>query len=198
MQRFHETQQAYWEWQDQVSALWDEAGSLHPEEPHLSARMDQLMAGLNHAGGFSLLHTLWNGWAHLNWDVGTFDGDPDELVHYSLRYLEWEAHYPDEWCRHWGTKASLLGSLAHRDLSGPHRARLADLVLLAVGREHRCEDGRYTRLARVIADDDLRDRIAMQEASTDPLIALRAGFLMYLLDNPEVPATPRTWRTWLG
>jgi hypothetical protein len=167
-----------------VNGIWAAAGSLDPQEPRQAARMVAARAEQERLDGRSMLRTLWDGW----W---TDEVEP-EAVHLSLRYLEWEAWYPREWHRHWGTKAGLLANLARTPgRSAADRRRLEDLVLAAVGRDHRCEDRRYVPLARAIAGDGLRARLAARAGE-------RAAYLLYHLDHPDLAATAASWRRWLA
>lgn len=111
------------------------------------------------------------------------------LVHHSLRYLEWEARFPGEWVKCWHLKRRLLRCLAGLRLCATHRRLAADLVVLAVERHQRCEDDRYVELARSVVDDRLRSRL--DDAGT-----VRAWFMLYMLNNPQRPPTPHSWRVW--
>ena len=196
---FHQAEDERRRLQRKVNAIWAEAGRPDPTVPHLATRMDTARAEQDQADGYSLLRTLWDGWAWVDWGPDCFDGDPAELVHYSLRYLEWEARFPAEWHRHWGTKAVVLYRLSRRsDLTAADRARLAELVIAAVRREHRCEDQGYALVARAIATESLRERIAAQTRTPDRLTRLRASFLLHLLDHPDQPAKPPAWKRWLA
>jgi hypothetical protein len=167
-----------------VNGIWAAAGSPDPREPRQAARMVAARAEQERLDGRSLLCTLWDGW----WA----DEVVPEVVHLSLRYLEWEAWYPGEWHRHWGTKAGLLTNLARSPVpSAADRRRMEDLVLAAVGRSHRCEDRRYVRLARALDGDGLRARLAARPGQ-------RAAYLLHHLDHPELPATAASWRRWLA
>jgi hypothetical protein len=173
-----------------VNEIWATAGSLDPAERRLAARMAAARAEQDRLDGRSLLRTLWDGWYVPASDVA-------ELTHLSLRYLEWEAWYPGEWHRHWGTKAGLLAHLARASWSAGDRRRLEDLVQAAVARTHRCEDRRYVPLARALGGGGLRDRVAAAAAAGDPAARERAAYLLHHLDHPELPATAASWRRWL-
>jgi hypothetical protein len=194
--RFGHAEAIYRTLQSDIAAIAAANGNA---QPHESARRDQLLAEQHEAAAESLLHTLWEGWATRRSTAEEFRGDHAELVRYSLCYLEWEARYPLEWHKHWATKYGLLRGIAGcADLAPEQRARLVDLVLLAVRREHRCEDRGYVGVARAFADDDLRGRITEVTLGPDSVAQLRAAFLLYLLDRPVVPATPASWRHWLA
>jgi hypothetical protein len=145
---------------------------------------------LGDALGRELMRTLWDGWTWVGFGAESFPSGSAELIHYSLRYLEWEAHFPAEWHKSWTTKQSLLKGLARRDdLTGEARARLADLVVTVVSRRQQCKDEGYIAVARALDDESLRQRVA-------EVGSVRARFLIHLLDSPDLPATTWTWQRW--
>jgi hypothetical protein len=118
---------------------------------------------------------------------------------YALRYLEWEALFPREWTLHgkkWGTKQHLIRDLARDDHRDPERARLVRLVTAAVSRAYRCKDREYVRIARAVDGDDLRAGLTTAADSDNPWARLHAGYVLLLLDDPALPNSRRTWRTW--
>ena len=120
---------------------------------------------------------------------------------FALLFLEWEARYPQEWTQHakaWGTKETLIRELAAGDHGEETKAKLVDLVDLAVQRAYRCKDREYVRVARAVDGDDLRGRLDKAHRSDDPWAQLHAGYVLWLLDRPEVPNTRHVWRTWLA
>ncbi|MEU7820710.1 hypothetical protein [Catellatospora sp. NPDC049133] len=124
-------------------------------------------------------------------------------VRYRLLYLDWEMRFPHEWAWHaksWGTKTSLLRTFHQHvdELSGWIRTVLTDLVLLAVARPHRLGDERYARLARVLADDPLRDRLRELGEHADEGVRLRAGYLTWVVGTRGLPEPkPSQWREYL-
>lgn len=99
-----------------------------------------------------------------------------------MLYLEWEAKYPEDWTHYAnGTKA-----------------KLTDLVVSAVECPYRCEDRRYARLARAIDNDGLRARLGHAAQSNSPWARYQASFVLWLLTNPEAPASRHTWRMCLA
>ncbi|MEU3444298.1 hypothetical protein ABZ755_28535, partial [Streptomyces griseoincarnatus] len=80
----------------------------------------------------------------------------------------------------------------------PLRAKLVDLVDLAVQRTYRCKDREYVRVARAVDGDELRDRLHRAQRSENPAARLHAGYVLLLLDRPEIPNTRHVWRTWLS
>ncbi|MFB9906984.1 hypothetical protein [Allokutzneria oryzae] len=139
----------------------------------------------------SLMDALRNVWPTRIHSPDRVDGDPAELIHLTLRYLEWEALHPAEWHRDWGMKQKLLRRIVRcrADLDASHRERLAELVVMAVRREHRCKDQGYLRIVRLLGED-LRERLAAEPGD-------RARFLLYYLDHPELPVKTRAWNEWI-
>ncbi|GHF70943.1 hypothetical protein GCM10018790_55980 [Kitasatospora xanthocidica] len=145
------------------------------------------------AGTSSLPEALWNRPAG---DIRTWPGLP-----YALLFLEWEARYPQEWTRHakhWGTKQSLVRAVAVAGHGERVRAKLTDLVELVVRRAYRCKDREYLRVARAVDGADLRGRLDTAARSDDPWARRHAGYVLWLLDRPEVPNSLHVWQTWLS
>lgn len=118
---------------------------------------------------------------------------------YALLYLEWEARYPQEWTTHakkWGSKARLIRKLADPDLPAAAQAKLGELIDLAVRRAYRCKDREYVRVARAIDGPDLRMKLEAAADADDPWARLHAGYVLWLLDRPDLPNTRRTWEFW--
>ena len=129
-------------------------------------------------------------------DVTAWPGLP-----YLLLFLEWEARFPQEWTRHakaWGTKQGLIRDLAVAHQDEVVRAKLVDLIEIVVRRAYRCKDREYVRVARVLDGDDLRGRLESAASSVDPRSRCHAGYVLRLLDCPELPNTPRVWRSWVA
>ncbi|MEV0222353.1 hypothetical protein [Streptomyces sp. NPDC050704] len=146
--------------------------------------------------GHVLPDALWDGEQH---DEGAV---PWPGLPYALLFLEWEARYPEEWTRHakaWGTKQAVIRDLAKAAVGGDPvvRAKLIDLVEVVVRRAYRCKDREYVRVARAVDGDELRDRLGRARDSENPWARLHAGYVLWLLDRPEVPNTRHVWRTWL-
>jgi DnaJ-domain-containing protein 1 len=100
----------------------------------------------------------------------------------------------------WGTKKQVLRRFtktAHLQ-STEIRHALQDLVVAATRREHQCEDQGYGRLARVLDGMRLRSELNSAAHDNDPLVRLRACFVLWVLDHRDTPAVPRTWKTWLA
>ncbi|MEU3206129.1 hypothetical protein ABZ702_20095 [Streptomyces cyaneofuscatus] len=120
---------------------------------------------------------------------------------YALLFLEWEARYPQEWTRHakaWGTKQGLIRDVAVAHHDETVRTKLADLIEVVVQRPYRCKDREYVRAARAVDGNDLRIRLQTAARSDNPWAQRHAGYVLWLLDRPEVPNTRHVWRTWLA
>ncbi|MDI3403798.1 hypothetical protein [Streptomyces cavernicola] len=120
---------------------------------------------------------------------------------YALLFLEWEARFPQEWTAHakdWGTKQRLIRRLAVPDHTDDVRAKLTQLVELAVLRAHRCKDREYVRVARAVDGPELRRKLADAALTDRPWARLHAGYVLHLLDRPELPNTRYVWRSWLA
>ncbi|MGG2460633.1 hypothetical protein ACO0M4_12580 [Streptomyces sp. RGM 3693] len=142
----------------------------------------------------SLPDALWD--RPTDADITKWPGLP-----FALLFLEWEAKCPQEWTRHakaWGTKQSLLRDLAVDNHSEPVKAKLSELLDLVVQRPYRCKDREYVRICRVMDGNDLRARLTSAAESDNPWPQRHAGYILWLLDRPEVPNTRHVWRTWLA
>ncbi|MEV6122205.1 hypothetical protein AB0M23_17000 [Streptomyces sp. NPDC052077] len=119
----------------------------------------------------------------------------------ALLFLEWEARYPLEWTEHakaWGAKQSLIRDLAVTDHDQHLRAKLVELVDLAVRRTYRCKDREYVRVARAVDGDELRGRLHGAQRSEHPPARLHADYVLWLLDRPGTPNTRHVWNAWLS
>lgn len=142
-----------------------------------------------------LPEALWSADAHRG-DLATWPGLP-----YALLFLEWEARCPQEWTTHakaWGTKQSLIRDLAGIGHTPELRAKLVDLLDVIVRRPYRCKDREYVRVARAVDGEELRTRLTGARDSDQPWARLHAGYVLWLLDHPELPNTRRVWTTWLA
>ncbi|MGV9705829.1 hypothetical protein [Streptomyces sp. NPDC003483] len=143
---------------------------------------------------YSLPDALWDRPAGP--DIVAWPGLP-----YALLFLEWEARYPQEWTRHakaWGTKQGLIRDVAVAHHEETVRTKLADLIEIVVQRPYRCKDREYVRVARAVDSDDLRTRLKKAARSDNPWAQRHAGYVLWLLDRPQVPNTRHVWRTWLA
>ncbi|CAM5369083.1 hypothetical protein [Streptomyces coeruleorubidus] len=148
------------------------------------------------ACGRCLPGALWSESRYGHGRISTWPG-----LSLALLFLEWEARYPQEWTEHakdWGTKQALIRDLAATDHDRLLRAKLVDLVDLAVQRTYRCKDREYVRVARAVDGDELRHRLHRAQRSENPVAQLHARYVLWLLDRPEIPNTRHVWRTWLA
>ncbi|MEV5985841.1 hypothetical protein AB0L85_12565 [Streptomyces sp. NPDC052051] len=146
------------------------------------------------AGGRCFPGALWSGSEYTYGQISTWPRLPLALL-----FLEWEARYPREWTEHakaWGAKQALIRDLAATDHDQQLRAKLVDLVDLAVQRTYRCKDREYVRVARAVDGDELRGRLHKAQHSENPAAQLHASYVLWLLDHPEIPNTRHVWRTW--
>ncbi|MCW8095191.1 hypothetical protein [Streptomyces tauricus] len=95
-------------------------------------------------------------------------------------------------------KQALIRDLAATDHDQQLRTELVELVDLVVRRAYRCKDREYVRVARAVDGDELRERLHDARGSADPTARLHAGYVLRLLDRPEIPNTRHVWRTWLA
>ncbi|GAA3255114.1 hypothetical protein [Streptomyces labedae] len=154
------------------------------------------MRAYHRACGRCFPGALWSGSGYAYGEISTWSRLPLALL-----FLEWEARHPQEWTEHakaWGTKQALIRGLAVTDHDRYLRAKLLDLVDLAVRRTYRCKDREYVRVARAVDGDELRDRLHRAQRSENPAARLHAGYVLWLLDRPEIPNTRHVWRTWLS
>ncbi|MFJ3305191.1 hypothetical protein ACIPSA_19115 [Streptomyces sp. NPDC086549] len=154
------------------------------------------MRAYRRASGRCFPGALYGGSKYGHGEISTWPRLPLALL-----FLEWEARYPLEWTEHakaWGAKEALIRDLAATDHDQHLRARLVDLVGLAVQRTYRCKDREYVRVARAVDGDELRDRLHSAKRSGNPAALLHASYVLWLLDRPEIPNTRHVWRTWLS
>lgn len=129
-------------------------------------------------------------------DLATWPG-----LLYVLLFLEWEARYPREWTRHakaWGTKESLIREVARARQEEAIKAKLTDLVEIVVHRAYRCKDREYVRVARAVDSADLRGRLDRAVDSDSSWARCHAGYVLWLLDRPDLPNTRHVWQTWVA
>lgn len=142
----------------------------------------------------SLPDGVWGG--PVNGDLAAWPGLP-----YALLFLEWEAKYPLEWTQHaksWGTKQDLIRKVARAGHEESTQSKLTDLVEIVVHRAYRCKDREYVRVARAVDNADLRSRLHRAADSDSPWARCHAGYVLWLLDRPDLPNTRRTWQTWVA
>ncbi|MFE2561627.1 hypothetical protein ACFXGT_37590 [Streptomyces sp. NPDC059352] len=179
---------------DRWNELWQLTLPLGPQEQYQETAFRHALDVYSVACGHCLPQGLWS--EHPGVDITAWRGLP-----YGLLFLEWEARYPREWTGHakaWSAKESLIRKLAVPGHDETVRTKLTDLVELVVRRAYRCKDREYVRVARAVDGEDLRRRLGAAAEATDPWARVHAGYVLWLLDRPEVPNTRHVWRTWLA
>ncbi|MCE6993327.1 hypothetical protein LZG04_00670 [Saccharothrix sp. S26] len=177
--------------------VWRRAGSPAPREPHLAAELDQAQAAFRYHLGQTIFEL-----------VGSLHDDDPELrerhAPFVLLYLVWEGRYPDDWrapdnnlWSPWGRKESVLRALGERGVPEAIRPQLTDLLADVVRRPYRCKDWRYAGLVRHIADDRFHQRMHALLDDDDPVVRLRARFLLDVAAHPEAGVTRVRWQRWL-
>lgn len=146
---------------------------------------------------FWYLDALWNA-------ESRYAAVTPELWPFVALYLRWETRFPGQWgsresnaCSPWTVKEVTLGHLGRNGLPAEARPEAADLLVDAIHRPYRCKDWAYPVLVRHVAGAAFRDRLALLSGADDPLVALRARFLLHLADHPEAGVNRKTWRNWL-
>ncbi|MFD8566418.1 hypothetical protein [Streptomyces sp. NPDC059639] len=180
---------------DRVNKWWFRTRWLGPEKQYRNTRFLKAMDAHGDAHSYSLPGGLWSTWPLP--DSTAWHGLP-----YALVFLEWEARYPEEWterAKAWGAKEVLIRRLAVPGHTEPVRAKLTELVELAVRRAYRCKDREYIRVARAVDSPDLRARLARAADSDEPWARTHAGYVLWALDHPGTPAiTRRAWLAYLA
>ncbi|MEU1345612.1 hypothetical protein [Streptomyces sp. NPDC005795] len=179
-----------WAALDRWNELWHLTRPLGPQEQYQEPAFRRAHEVYQDVRSHSLPDGLWVG-----------EGNCGPGLPYALLFLEWEARFPREWterAKAWSTKQWLIRSMAVGDHDQPTRAKLTDLVEIVVQRAYRCKDREYVRVARAVDGEDLRHRLGKAAASDNPWARLHAGYLLWLLDRPEVPNTQHVWRTWVS
>ncbi|WP_243709700.1 hypothetical protein [Micromonospora sp. 15K316] len=182
------------------NGLWAVERTETPTQPRLVAEMDQASAD-----------QLWHHKRTIHGPVRAFlDSAPDDDVTealwapFAVLYLRWEADYPTEWgapesrmWSPWATKEMLLLRFERGGLPEGVRPEIAELILSALGRPYRCKDWMYARLVRHL-DPSFLDRVAALTAADDPLVRLRAQFVLHAAESRERRITRASWQRWLS
>ena len=181
--------------------IWFRAGkSWRPSDVALAAAMDQAMAERS-AAVARTLHGIVVKFVHARWA-----GDADDhvrLAPYAVLFLQWETAFPEQWrsareSASWGLKKHVLRRFVQAGVPAQFQSDVVELVMQAVGREHRCEDQGYPAVARVVDGPELRSRLDAASRSEDPLVRLRAEWVRWVIDHPAAPVTAAGWRRWLA
>jgi hypothetical protein len=124
---------------------------------------------------------------------------------YAVLFLEWETRYPLEWREAgtwsrspWGTKDAVLARFIRGGVPANSQQSIVDRLVAAVAREYRCKDWMYAPVARAVDGPDLRHRLSRLLDADDPLVRLRAEFVLNILDQPGLRVRRHTWQRWLA
>lgn len=192
---------AAWEALRWSNRVWAQAGRWSPTEPHLAAEMDQARAEFR-----------WHRQQTIFGPIEAYcDSDHTDSVArllyapYVVLYLQWEADYPQEWYAPgswmwspWGTKEVLLRRLHQGGVPEQVRPQIGDLITAAVERPYRCKDWMYARLVQHVLDMPFVDKIEALLAAEDPLVRLRAQFIVYVARHPQCGIKRVSWHRWLA
>ena len=126
----------------------------------------------------------------------------ERIAGYGVLFLQWELRFPVEWrdgwpYSPWSAKEAVLKAFWVRGATPQTGPALADLLIAAVGRTHRCQDRWYWRLAQRIETPQLRARLQAEAADAGEQTRLRARFVLWLLDHPAEGTGSAAWRRWL-
>lgn len=180
------------------NAVWAQAGTPAPTEPRLAAEMDQARAAQRWHTDQTIFGLL----------RGFHSEDPlVREIHapFVVLYLLWERRYPDEWrpdasnmWSPWGAKEGLLDTMARRGVPDDVRPHLTDLFIEVLQGPYRCKDWMYAGLVRHLHTAPFAARIEALADAEDPLIRLRAQFILWVAARPELRIKRVTWRRWLA
>ena len=182
------------------NALWAVEESSTPSGPHLLAAMDQARAEFNLYRRQTIFGPIDAVLESARSDVSA----RQMYCSYVVLYLQWEAEYPQDWAAPesslwspWGTKAALLDRFDRdgvpRDVCPPIRG----LIVAALRRPYRCKDWMYARLVRHVLDRPFLGTVEKLCEAEDPLVRLRAQFVVHAAQNPQQRIKRTSWRRWL-
>ena len=124
---------------------------------------------------------------------------------YLVLYLRWEADYPQEWgapdsrmWSPWGTKEVLLRRLDRGGVPEQVQPQICDLIVSAIERPYRCKDWMYARLVRHVVNTPFVSRIEALLDADDPLVRLRAQFILHVVRHPRHVVKRVSWQRWLS
>ncbi|MFI6760033.1 hypothetical protein ACIBF5_12935 [Micromonospora sp. NPDC050417] len=181
--------------------VWEQAGTPAPTEPHLAAEMDQARAEFRWHRERTILGPI----------SAFFESERSDSVArllyapYLVLYLRWEADYPQEWSAPgswmwspWGTKEVLLRELDRGGVPEQVRRQIGDLIVSALERPYRCKDWMYGRLVRHVLDVPFVSRVEALLDAEDPLVRLRAQFILHVARHPQRAVKRVSWQHWLS
>ncbi|MFG2007828.1 hypothetical protein ACGFNF_01990 [Micromonospora sp. NPDC048868] len=182
------------------NGLWAAHHRSRSGQARLAARLDQARADFR-----------WHQAQTIHGPLDAFRDAPDDDHAGRARwapivalYLRWEAEYPDEWgapeswmWSRWGTKEVLLRRLDRGGIPETVRPQIAELILAALRRPYRCKDWLYASLVRQLHDSPFLHEVGMLTSADDPLVRLRAQFVLHVAAHPEQTPTRTSWRRWL-
>jgi hypothetical protein len=184
-----------------MNAIWAEAGTPVPDQPHLVAARDQAQAAFDAARNGTIFGPI-GGFVQ-----GTHRANHhqhDRYAPFAVLFLQWERRHPKEWSEastwtwsHWGTKELVLRRFAEAGIPAGVYSDAIGLVSAAVAGPYRCKDWRYAPLARLLDGPKLRAGIEHFLNHAELLPRQRAQFLLYMLDHPEIAIRRHTWRQWV-
>jgi flagellar motility protein MotE (MotC chaperone) len=139
--------------------------------------------------------------AFLQRDFPFSAADLGRLESYAVLFLRWEARFPVQWragwsFSPWSAKEEVLGAFMRHGAQPETRTALEDLLIGAVHRVQRCQDGWYWRLARHIDGARLRAGLGRAAEHADAPVRLRARYVLWLIEHPDEAVTSRAWRRW--
>jgi hypothetical protein len=201
LNRHRELLATAWEARHWQNRIWARAGTPVSAKPHLAAEMDQARAEYD----WHRQQTIF-GPIDAFWDAGPADQQARRrYAPYAVLYLQWEATHPLEWrapgshmWSPWSRKEVLLNRLHRNGVPEPIRPQIGDLIVAAVQRPYRCKDWMYGRLVRHVLDPPFVDAVEAVLTTGDPLIRLRAQFILHLARNPDRSVNRMSWRRWLA
>lgn len=185
---------------DEWNGLWSAHYRSRSSQARLQAAMDEAHARLRRHQGQTIDAPL-----------GAFRDSPDDDLDrrarwapYAVLYLQWETDHPDEWgaressmWSRWGTKEVLLHRFRRAGVPEGVEPQLAALTLAALRRPYRCKDWMYAGLVRHFSDPLFFHEVATLTYADDPLVRLRAQFVLQVAEHPERNVTRVSWRRWL-
>lgn len=186
-----------WQRAHELDALiWTLRDDDRDVPPGLLAESDQVGRALREAGDGTLCGLV---------DRFVY-GDADEsaaLAPYAVLFLTLENRYPETWDTElaagspWHLKKRVLHRFVRDGVPVGCRDMATEAVIDAAYRLHRCEDRRYPLLARHLDSVALREELAEAYDNEDVIVAARAGYLLWALENPDSPVSLRSWRDWI-